>query len=408
MNGHDRAEAVLASASPRLMHARRGLNASLLQLACASVGLGLGLVLPRVSAGPTVEGGRLAGLLFSLGLGVMGVVTIVFSLLFSVVQWSATSFSPRLNLFRDDPLVWQTFAVTVFVFVFCVSAGLASGNAGQVSVLVPLTAVLAALTSFALIRALQSRAFLSMQLSRVLASVTARGRVVIDDVYRRPHTTASLPEVPSRRPDSQPRTVRWSGPSGVVEQLDLSRLVDLAAAADALVVFRVGVGDALHDGSHLADIHGGHLSETVVQAAVVRGAERSFHQDPMLALRLLADIALRALSPAVNDPATAVDTVDAIEGLLRPLATRDLEVADVVDRFGASRVRLVVPGWEDYLRTGVEDLIPTATAVPMVLLRLQRMMSNLATIAPPERLSVLAGLSASIQVRLAASTIDLG
>jgi hypothetical protein len=58
------------------------------------------------------------------------------------------------------------------------------------------------------------------------------------------------------------------------------------------------------------------------------GPERTFEQDPALALRVLADIALRALSPAVNDPTTAVQTLDAIDGLLRVLVRRDLAVEE--------------------------------------------------------------------------------
>jgi formate hydrogenlyase subunit 4 len=41
-----------------------------------------------------------------------------FSLLFLVVQWAFSSLSPRLNLFRDDPIVWRTFAFAIGVFVF--------------------------------------------------------------------------------------------------------------------------------------------------------------------------------------------------------------------------------------------------------------------------------------------------
>jgi hypothetical protein len=64
-------------------------GASLEQRLFAVSGLALGVALPRVSGGPAVEGGKVAQLLFSLGLGVVSVVTIVFSLLFGVVQWSA-------------------------------------------------------------------------------------------------------------------------------------------------------------------------------------------------------------------------------------------------------------------------------------------------------------------------------
>lgn len=389
----------------RLLRAQRRLRASLLELLFAGAGLALGLALPQVHAGPTVEGAKAAPLLFSLGLGVVGVVTIVFSLLFSVVQWSAGTFSPRLSIFRDDPLVWRTFAVTLGGFVFCITAGTAGGGADRVSLLVPVTATVAALTALGMIWALQSRAFRSIELSRVLAAVAIRGRAVIEDLYP---TGFSLPDgAPVAPALSAPlRIVTWAGPPAVVQQLDLRRLVQAAARTDSLVVFRVGVGSTLYEGSPLADIHHGDLSDAAVRVAVVRGADRSFDQDPMLAIRLLADIALRALSPAVNDPATAVDALDATEGLLRALADRKLCVGDIADGDGVRRVRLVLPTWEDYLRSGVEDLLPVAASVPMVLERIQVLLTNLLETSPSPRQAALIQLRAQVRVRLAASRFE--
>ena len=63
-----------------------------------------------------------------MGFGVLGLVTIIFSLLFLVVQWAFTSLSPRLTLFRDDPIVWRTFAFAVGVFVFSVTTALVIGD----------------------------------------------------------------------------------------------------------------------------------------------------------------------------------------------------------------------------------------------------------------------------------------
>ncbi|MGY4768195.1 DUF2254 family protein [Kribbella sp. CWNU-51] len=381
------------------MRAHRRLRASLV-VVCALAGLGLGVGLSRVRDGPTVEAGPLAQMLFTVGLGVVGVVTIVFSLLFGVVQWSASNYSPRLTLFRDDPLVWLTFAFTNGVFVFCFSAGLARGDAGRVSLLVPITAVLAVLAVLALIRALQTRAFRTLQLAQVLAVLTARGRAVIEDVYPlHSSAAAELPPAPAAQPAPR-RTVTWAGPQGVVQQLDLRRLVDAATHSDALVVFRVGVGDTLHEASPLADIHRGDLPDQVVRAAVIRDTERSFDQDTLLALRLLADIGLRALSPP-DDPATAVDTIDATEGLLRALAVRELRLADVVDHAGVSRVRLVAPTWEDYLRTAVENLLPAAAPVPMVLERMQQLLDDLLELSPAPRHAALIRLREQVQARLA-------
>jgi uncharacterized membrane protein len=127
------------------------------------------------------------------------------------------------------------------------------------------------------------------------------------------------------------------------------------------------------------------VADAVVLGGLVTGQERTFHQDPLFAFRLLADIGLRALSPAVNDPATAVQVLDTMESLLRPLVSRDLDVADVADSSGAVRVVLALPSWDDYLRTGLDDLIESASRSPMVLLRARDLLTSLLNAAPPPR-----------------------
>ena len=84
----------------------------------------------------------------------------------------------------------------------------------------------------------------------------------------------------------------------------------------------------------IADVHGGDLGQQAVLRAIVPGRERTFDQDPLLAFRLLADIALRALSPAINDPATAVQVLDCLESLLGPLAARNALAGQLADAEG--------------------------------------------------------------------------
>jgi uncharacterized membrane protein len=393
------------SPTRRLLRAQRRLRAELAQLLCALVGLGLGLVLPRLASEPSMGGSRLVEPLITLGIGVIGVVSLVYALLFGVVQWSASSFTPRLRLFRGDPLVWRTFAFSIGVFVYCATAALASADQSRVSVLVPGAAIVGVLAAVALIRQLQIRAFLSLQLAYVLEAVATEGRAVIEDVYPlRATDQDNVTDPRSSQPTPLRRTVAWSGRSGVVQQLDLLHLIDAAAKAGAVVAFRLGVGDTVHEGTPLADIHGGDVPDDVVEGAVVRGPERSFDQDPMLAIRLLADIALRALSPAVNDPATAVDAIDALDGLLRALSRRDIDVRDIPDTTGQFRVHLQLPTWNDYIGNAIADLIPPAAPVAMVLVRLRQLLENLIDTAPPTAQHELARQHARVSARLALAT----
>lgn len=365
----------------RYARPRRRLRAGLLQLLCALGGLGLGLVLPRITFESTAAGAAVTDALVAVGFGILGLVSIIFSLLFLVVQWAFSSLSPRLNLFRDDPIVWRTFAFAIGVFVFSVTTALVIGDRDRVSVIVPATEMVAVLAALALIRTLQVKAFASIQLAPTLATLAGRGRRTIEDLYPRPYTADRPPAapLPPRR-----RAIRWPHPQAILQQLDVHQL--LAAASSAVIVLRARTGDTLQQGAVVAELHGG---EVVTEAAVLRGLvtgqERNFHQDPLFAFRLLADIAMRALSPAVNDPATAVQVLDTLESLLQTLAMRDLDTADVADASGTVRVVLALPSWEDYLRTGLDDLIESASGSLMVLSRAQALLSALLQTAPSAR-----------------------
>ena len=250
---------------------RRRLRAGLVQLLCALAGLGLGLLLPRITLDSTVASTRVTEALVAVGFGVLGLVTVIFSLLFLVVQWAFTSLSPRLTLFRDDPIVWRTFAFAVGVFVFSVTTALVIGDQQKVSVIVPAAEVAAVLAAIALIRTLQVKAFASIQLAPTLSAIAGQGRGIIDDLYPRPYTPGRRPAapLPPRR-----RAVLWPHRQAILQQLDLGLL--LRAADGAVIVLRAGVGDTLQQGAPVADLHGGEATDTAVLAGLVTGPERTF------------------------------------------------------------------------------------------------------------------------------------
>jgi uncharacterized membrane protein len=76
-----------------------------------------------------------------------------------------------------------------------------------------------------------------------------------------------------------------------LQQIYLPRLLD--AAGSAVIVLQAGIGDTLQHGAPVADLHGGGVPDEAVLRGLVTGQERTFHQDPLFAFRLLADIGLR-------------------------------------------------------------------------------------------------------------------
>ncbi|MFD4356191.1 DUF2254 family protein [Nocardia sp. NPDC058518] len=363
---------------------RRRVRAGLAQLVFVVVGLGAGLAVPLIARGPRVSSAHVIDTLLAIGLGLLGAVAVIFSLLFLVVQWVSTTFTPRLMLFRDDPIVWRTFGFALGVAVFCVTAALAIGKRLEVSAAVPVLAMLLVLVQVALLRTLQLRAFAAIQLAPALSAIAARGRKALDAVY-----PARGAVSPARSPLPSPRmSVGWQHPPMVLQRVEVDRLIETAAAADVVIVVRQSPGATLHRGSRVADIYGGTLPETRVLQGLIVGNERTFDQDPMLALRLLADIALRALSSAVNDPATAVQALDELEDLLASAAATRLDPLRLTDHNGVERLVVHLPGWEEFIRTGVDD-IACAVNSPMVVTGLRDMLRRVRDRADPERTELI-------------------
>ena len=372
-----------------VLRRRRRLREGLVQLLAVSAGVALGVLLPRITSGPTVDGAAAAQLLIGLGAAIIPFIGIVFSLLFLVVQFGTTTWTPRLNLFRDSPLVWRSFAYFVGLMVWAASAALTVGGREEVSVVVPIVGVVGVIGALLVFRALQMEAFRSIQLAPTLAEITGRGRTVIDALYGEPFDPARASRAPL--PEAR-REIRWPAHAGVLRQIHLPALVDAATRVDGIVELTVEVGDVVREGGVVAVLRGGagDVDAPALLASFDVGLERTFDQDPRFAFRLLADIALRALSPAVNDQTTAVEVVDAIDSLLSRVSSRDLDVGWIRNAAGELQVVIPVPGWEEYVDLAIGDIVRAGAAVPPLLRRLGKLIDDITEAAPTARHNVLA------------------
>jgi uncharacterized membrane protein len=372
----------------RVLRRRQQVRAGLVQLFAVLVALVLGLTLPRISGGATLDTRAVTQLLVGLAAALIPFMGVVFSLLFLVVQFGATNWTPRLNLFRDNPIVWRSFAYLTGVIVWSATAALVTSSRDDVSVVVPITALVSVLAALTVFRALQMEAFRSIQLAPTIAGVVERGRAVIDALYQDRGddefgAAVSLPEVTAE--------LRWSGHSGVLRQIDLPTLVAAATRIDGIVELTVPVGSIVSEGGVAALVRGGNAAveaEAVLSALEV-GLERTFDQDPLFAFQLLVDIALRALSPALNDQTTALHAIDAIDSLLTPLAARRLDIGHIRSATGELRVVLPAPDWEAYVQLAIDDIARAGRQNPRITSRLIVLVDNLSEVALPARRAAL-------------------
>jgi uncharacterized membrane protein len=360
-------------------------------------GAGLALALVAVRAGPTIPVDRAVNALSAIGFGVLSLISILFSLLFLVVQWVFTALSPRLSTFVDDPSVWRTFGVSIGVFTYSVTATLAVAARERVSVFVPLVELVSALAVVVMMRALQIKGFNTVQLGTTLRTIAVRGGAVIDQLYPSAFTDElETHPAPTHTPAASDHRleVRWTEPPAYLQRIETDKLVRHACAERAAVVVHVGFGQCLFPGDLLAEVHAptpdsARLLAAALPQALSVGDHRRFVQDPLLALRLSADIALRALSPAVNDPATAVQALETAFHLLRLTAGRDLEITVYRDADRQVRVMLPAPDWEEFVATALDDVIEAAAHSPLVTSRLDLELDRLEQAAPGPRRSAV-------------------
>src|SRR5262249_52428032 len=115
----------------------------------------------------------------------------------------------------------------------------------------------------------------------------------------------------------------------------------------------------------------------------------TLEQDPAFALRVIVDIASKGLSPAINDPTTAVLAVDQIQHLLRHLGRRQLDDEKVRDRAGHLRLMYRTPNWEDFVALGVTEIRQFGGSSIQITRRLRGMLENLIKTLPEARSAAL-------------------
>jgi uncharacterized membrane protein len=188
---------------------------------------------------------------------------------------------------------------------------------------------------------------------------------------------------------------------GVLVSVSVRRLVSIAAEHDRTLRLAVRIGDYLPEGAALFEVYGapGKCAEDEPAGLppwhaelcrhVAFDTERTMEQDAAFGFRQLVDIALQALSPAVNAPTTAAQVIDELHDLLRRLVTRPQPEGRYPDEDG--EIRLVVPQYDiaGYLRLAIEEIWHYGHGSPQIPGRLHRMLDDLDAVTRPEHRPVV-------------------
>jgi len=385
-------------------------------LCYAVTALLVGLILPRVEhrlmpASTASVSVAVALTLFSaITSGMIALTGIVFSLAFVMVEFSAVAYSPRLVLWVSrDPVIWHSIGIFTATFLYAIGAmaWVDRDGSGKVPFFSGWLVILLMLASVAIFIALIQRIGL-LQVNRMLYFTGDLGRRVIEQMYPPLETPASmvLPDELARIPITQ--TVVHSGGPQALQAIDVEALMALATQAVATVEVVASVGDTLITGLPLLRVFGGNhiVNDETWRKAFETGPERTFEQDPKYAIRLLVDIAIKALSPAINDPTTAVQALDQIQDHLLRLGRRRLEIGAVRDKDGTLRLVIPYPTWQDFLRLAFDEIRFCGATSVQVMRRMRALINDLIAALPRERHPALEHQRERLNATIARSFAD--
>jgi uncharacterized membrane protein len=317
-----------------------------------------------------------------------------FGSLLVAIQVASGQLTPRIiatTLLRDN-VVRSSVGLFVFTLVFAVMA-LNRLETKVLELVALLTALLGIGCTAAFLFLIDYAARLLRPVS-VVARVGDEGLRVIRSVYPALAREADDEADTATRSLGPPRrTVRHAGRSEIVLAVDLDALVLDATRADGVVELVPQVGDFVAEDEVLFALHGGAaaIDDHKLRAAVAFGVERTMEQDPMFAFRILVDIALKALSPAINDPTTAVLALDQVQRLLREVGKRQLRSDAILDDSGRLRVVYRTPDWDDYVHVSCQEIRSCGAGNVQVARRMRALLDHLIASLPRHRHADLLG-----------------
>lgn len=319
---------------------------------------------------------------------ILSFIVFTFGSLLVAIQVASGQLTPRIiatTLLRDNVI---RFTVGLFVFTLL----FAIGTVARIDTTVPQLVVwVAGVLGFGSIIAFLFLIDHSARLLRpvsIVWRVGEQGIAVIESVYPNPISDADSGHA-RRRPKLDPsvKIINHRGTSAIILAVNLQGLVAEAKRVDAVIEVERRVGDFVAVDEPLFLLHGGAgaVDERRLRGSIAFGRERTIEQDSTFAFRVIVDIAIKALSKAINDPTTAVLAIDQLQRLLRRVGSRHLHDDQIQDESGQLRVIFPTPNWEDFVQLAFREIRLYGAENFQIARRLRAMIDNLMKALPETR-----------------------
>ena len=335
-------------------------------------------------------------ILAGIAASIMTVVSIVFAILLMTLTLASMQFSPRIIVsFSRDRVTQWTLGIFLGTFSYCMAALPAARSFPRpfAPVATVLGAMVLALVCVGLLLFFIHHISQAISVNHIVDRIAAETEAMIDELMPRPHQPHRMEDGEPLRPNPSEVAVSNHG-SGYIRFIDTQRLVALAKHHHVSIRVLRRVGQFVPAGVPLMMISKGHrLSHegtAELQAVFDIGPTRTLQQDVEFGVLQIVDVALKAISPAVNDPTTAVTCVDQLSRILIRFASREPPEQLLYDPPGIVRASIRWIHFERLLEAAFEQIRMYSKADVAVSLRLLRALGDIAVSTPdPEYRRVL-------------------
>ncbi len=330
-------------------------------------------------------------ILSSIATSLMTVVSIVFAILLMTLTLASTQFSPRIIVsFTQDRVTQQTLGVFLGTFAYCLAALPAARSLPHPvePVLTVLGAMLLALVSVAWLLFFIHHISQAISVNHIVDRIACETEAIIDETMPHPLRQDRMSDPHLLDLDERAGPI-LSGVSGYVRYIDTERLVVLAKSYGMNVRVLRRVGHFVPEGIPLLMVsRGDKLSASRIadlRSTFELGPTRTLQQDVEFGILQIVDIALKAISPAVNDPSTAISCIDQLSRILIRFGSREPPETLLYDPPGIVRVSLPWLGFDRLVDSAFEQIRLYAKSDVAVNLRMLRALGDIAgTRADPE------------------------
>jgi uncharacterized membrane protein len=335
-------------------------------------------------ADPQVAQVILAGIAASI----MTVVSIVFAILLMTLTLASMQFSPRIIVsFSRDRVTQWTLGIFLGTFSYCMAALPAARSFPRpfAPVATVLGAMALALVCVGLLLFFIHHISQAISVNHIVDRIAEETEAMIDEVMPRPHRLTRLDQAEPLRPHAD-EVVVLSDESGYVRFIDTRRLVAFAKHYHVSIRILRRVGHFVPAGVPLMMVSKGKRmpseGEAELLAAFDLGPTRTLQQDVEFGVLQIVDIALKAISPAVNDPTTAITCIDQLSRILIRFASREPPEELLYDPPGTVRASLGWIHFERMLDAAFEQIRMYSKTDVAVSLRLLRALGDIAASTP--------------------------